>query len=163
MVGRILCTRFFFLFIFLFCSCLSVSAQERFTDNKDGTVTDQQLALMWSTTDNLGDITWHQAEKWIKYTFPLTLPVQYENWRLPTLDELKTLYIKDKAYKGYEADCGQRLRNTPLITLSCGFVWSANRQGVAAKVFNFKRGTFTSSRLVQKRGYRAIAVRHLVE
>ncbi len=138
-----------------------VFAEDRFTDNKNGTVTDRQSGLMWAATDNLGDISWHQAEKWIRFTFPMSLPVQYENWRLPTLEELKSLYVKDKSYRGYESDCGQQLKIIPEIRLSCGFVWSGDRQGVTADVFNFKRGTFYSDRLTKKNGYRALAVRDL--
>ena len=33
-----------------------VTAADRFTDNGDGTVTDNKLGLMWSKTDNQGDI-----------------------------------------------------------------------------------------------------------
>jgi hypothetical protein len=138
-------------------------ANSSFTDNKDGTVTDQKSGLMWATTDNLGDISWRQADQWIRYTFPMTLPVQYENWRLPILEELKPLYIRDKTYKGYEADCGQQLKIVPEIQLSCGFVWTGDTQGITAKVFNFKRGTFTSARMVHRRGYRALAVRNISE
>lgn len=153
---------FFIVFTLLFFfSPLPLFAEERFTDNQDGTITDHQLNIMWASTDNLGDITWHQAEKWIRFTYPLSLSVQYENWRFPTLDELKSLYVRKNNYKGYEADCGQRLRNVPKIHLSCGFVWSGDRQGVSAYVFNFNRGTFYSDRLVHNRGYRALAVRDL--
>ena len=143
--------------------CLPVLAGDRFTDNNDGTITDHQLGLMWASTDNLGDVSWHQAEKWIRFTFPLSLPVQYENWRLPTLDELKSLYIKDKSYRGYESNCGQQLKIISEIKLSCGFIWSGDRQNVSANVFNFNRGTFYSDRLVHNRGYRALAVRDLLK
>ncbi len=141
--------------------CLNVFSGERFIDNNDGTITDHQLDLMWAKTDNIGDINWHQADKWIRFTFPYSLPVLYENWRLPTLEELKSLHIKDKEYSGYEAECGQRLKITPQIRLTCGFVWSSNQQSITAQVFNFKRGIFYSDRLVHKRGYRALAVRDL--
>ena len=87
-----------------------VAAGDRFTDNGDGTITDHELGLMWSNTDNNGDIDWIQAEKWVQYTFPYTLEKQYDNWRLPTLAELKSLYVHDKVYDGYETDCGQRVR-----------------------------------------------------
>ena len=71
---------------------LPVLAGERFTDNGDGTVTDHKLGLMWSKTDNNGNIDWIQAEKWVKFTFPYTLEKKYENWRLPTLKELQSLW-----------------------------------------------------------------------
>ena len=47
----------------IFFSVLPVAGGERFTDNGDGTVTDHEFGLMWSKTDNNGDITWIQAEK----------------------------------------------------------------------------------------------------
>jgi len=149
----------FTLLIFASLFYLPVHAGQRFTDNKDGTISDHQLGLMWAATDNLGDISWHQAEKWIRFTLPLSLPVQYDNWRLPTLSELKSLYVNDKSYRGYESNCGQQLKIISVIRLSCGFVWSGDRQGVSAKVFNFNRGTFYSDRLIHYRGYRALAVR----
>ena len=160
---RFISSRIFTLFIFTLVFCQPVLAGERFTNNKDGTITDHQLGLMWAVTDNLGDISWHQAQKWIRFTFPQSLPVQYENWRFPTLEELKSLNIKNKSYRGYESNCGQQLKIIPEIRLSCGFVWSGDRQGVSAYVFNFNRGTFYSDRLVHNRGYRALAVRNLTE
>jgi hypothetical protein len=149
--------------ISIFAFCRPVFAEKRFTDNNNGTITDHQLGLMWAASDNLGDITWKQAQKWVRFTFPFSLPVQYDNWRLPSLDELKSLYIRNTGYHGYESDCGQLLKITPEIHLSCGFVWSGDREGISADVFNFKRGTFYSDRLVHKRGYRALAVRNITK
>ncbi len=65
--------------------CLPVLAGERFTDNKNGTITDHQLSLMWAAGDNLGDTDWHQAQKWIRFTFPLSLPVNMETGASPLL------------------------------------------------------------------------------
>jgi hypothetical protein len=140
----------------------AVQAAERFIDNGDGTITDTQQNLMWAATDNHGDIDWHQAEKWIRFTFPLTLPVTYENWRLPALAELRSL-AEGFAGEGYEAECGQRLKLTPLIRLTCGWVWSSNSDAVAptAYVFNFDNVYHYSVRKAHRRGYRALAVRNL--
>ena len=104
LLPRLTITAFAILF-----SLLPVAAGERFRDNGDGTMTDHEFGLMWSQTDNNGDINWIQAEKWVKYTFPLTLKKKYDNWRLPTLAELQSLYVDDKDYEGYETDCGQRV------------------------------------------------------
>lgn len=142
--------------VFLLLPCVTLAAN-RFIDNGDGTVTDQQTGLMWAATDNMGDITWQQANRWIRYTFPDTLSHHYEDWRLPTLKELKTIFLKGSP--GYESECGQRLHTSSLIHLSCGFVWSSDRQSITAQVFNFGRGTFHSDRLVHRRGHRALAVR----
>ena len=140
----------------------AVLAGERFIDNGDGTVTDTRLGLMWAATDNHGDIDWSQAFKWVQYTFPMTLPAQYGNWRLPKLAELHSLSEGDFG-DGNEAECGQRLKLTPLIQLTCGWVWSADVDAVGptAYVFNFDNVYHYSVRKAHRRGYRALAVRNL--
>jgi len=138
-----------------------VLAGDRFTDNGDGTVTDHQLGVMWAKTDNQGDINWKQAELWIKYTFPYTIKAKYDNWRLPTLAELESLYIKEKKIKGYETDCGQRVKIVPVIKLSCGWVWTSETSAIQAFIFNFNRGYYYSDRMVHNKAYRALPVRDL--
>lgn len=138
-----------------------VLAGDRFTDNGDGTVTDYQLGVMWAKTDNQGDINWKQAELWVKYTFTYTIKAKYDDWRLPTLTELKSLYIPDKAYKGYETDCGQLIKAVPEIELSCGWVWTSERSAIQAATFNFNRGYHYMDRIGHYKSYRALPVRDL--
>lgn len=141
-----------------FCSA-AVQAGERFTDNGDGTVTDHKLGVMWSKVDNRGNIAWIQADQWVKYTFPDTIEAKYYNWRLPTLAELKSLYVRDEAYKGYETDCGQKVKIVPDIQLSCGWVWTSERKAISARLFNFHHGYHYTDRMVKRRAYRALPVR----
>ena len=140
-----------------------VVAADRFTDNGDGTVTDHKLGLMWSKTDNQGDINWIQAEKWVLYTFPVTLPKRYDNWRLPTLAELQSILVENKNVKGYETDCGQWVKTVPQIQLSCGWIWTSETDPVAptARIFNFDNVYHYTVRKAHKRGYRALPVRNL--
>jgi len=138
-----------------------VFADDRFTDNGDGTVTDHQLGVMWAKTDNQGNINWKQADLWVKYTFPDTLEKKYDNWRLPTLAELESLYIKEKKFEGYETDCGQRVKIVPVIKLSCGWVWTSETSAIQAFIFNFNRGYHYSDRMVHNKAYRALPVRNL--
>jgi hypothetical protein len=149
--------------VILFCNVLPAAAGERFTDNGDGTVTDHQLGLMWSNTDNNGDINWIQAQKWTRYTFPYTLPKTYDNWRLPTLAELKSISVTDKNYAGYETDCGQWVRTIPQIHLSCGWVWTSETDPIAptARIFNFNNVSSSTTRKAHRRGYRALPVRNI--
>jgi hypothetical protein len=139
------------------------SAADRFMDNGDGTVTDQKLGLMWSKIDNQGDINWIQAEKWVLFTFPDTLPKRYDNWRLPTLAELQSILVENKNMKGYETDCGQWVKTVPQIQLSCGWVWTSETDPVAptARIFNFDNVYHYTVRKAHKRGYRALPVRNL--
>ena len=161
--------------VFLIFSIPSVFAGERFTDNGDGTVTDHQLGLMWAKNDNQGDIDWRGAERYCRWTFPLTIPARYDNWRMPTLDELKTLFVRDKDYKGYETDCGQKIRIVQEIKLSCGWVWASEpmtidfkmkgrqikRRTISARAFNFHRGYPYTDLMRHLKNYRALPVRDL--
>ena len=153
-----------FILIVLMCTFLfgtPVWSAERFTNNGDGTVTDHQLGVMWSRTDNQGNINWKQANLWVKYTFPDTLEKKYDNRRLPTLAELQSLYVQDKKYKGYETDCGQQVKIVSDIKLSCGWVWTSETSAIQAYIFNFHRGYYYSDRMVHKRDYRVLPVRDL--
>ncbi|MEA1968464.1 MAG: DUF1566 domain-containing protein [Thermodesulfobacteriota bacterium] len=152
---------YLFFLLFIFTAFDSVHAKERFIDNADGTVTDTLLNVMWAKTDNMGDINWRQAQKWVKYTLPCTLPKSYDNWRLPFLDELKTLYDQSPLYKGYETNCGQKVKIVSVIELSCGWVWAAEMKFISARLFNFHRGYSYTDRISKYRAYRVLAVRNL--
>jgi hypothetical protein len=146
----------------LLLGLIPATADDRFTDNGDGTVTDHLLGVMWGKTDNQGDIDCKGAERWVKYTFPYSLPpAKQENWRLPTIKELQTLYVGDKSYKGYDTDCGQWVKIVPQIRLSCGWVWSSERISISARVFNFHTGYNYTDRMVHSKAYRALPVRNL--
>ena len=136
-------------------------AGDRFTDNGDGTVTDLQLGVMWSKTDNQGDINWKQATQWVRYTFGDTLAKRYDNWRMPTLAELQSLYVHSRDYQGYETDCGQHVKIVPEIKLSCGWVWTSETSAIQAHIFNFNRGYHYTDRMVHQKAYRALPVRDL--
>lgn len=133
-------------------------ASERFTDNGDGTVTDHRHNLMWAQTDNHGDIGWHQAQKWVRYTLPYTLGTQYADWRLPTLEELQSLVVEEPTY---ETDCGQWVHIVEMIRLSCGWIWTSESDAIAptARIFNFNHRYHYTVRKAHRRGYRALAVR----
>jgi len=139
----------------LFFTCSPALAEGRFSDNGDGTVSDHQTGLMWSKTDNQGDIPWKKAQQWVRFTF--SIGTNYADWRLPTVEELKNLYVKKS--EGYDTDCGQKVKIVPEIRLSCGWVWSSEKQSITAGVFNFNRGYHYTDRMVHKKAYRALAVR----
>lgn len=135
---------------------LPSSAQDRFADNGDGTVTDSQTGLMWAKYDNQGDVTWKDAERYCKVGPPQIIG-KYGDWRMPTIEELETIYHKDS--EGYETDCGQTVKVFPEIRLSCGWVWSSEQESITARVFNFHRGYIYTDRRVHLKNYRALPVR----
>ena len=114
---------------------------------------------MWAKNDNQGDITWTQADQWVKFTFSIASP--YKNWRIPTLEELQSLYVRDKTYEGYETDCGQTVKIIPEIQLSCGWLWTSETRSITAKLFNFNRGYHYTDRIAKNRAYRVLPVRTL--
>jgi hypothetical protein len=149
---------FFITLMSVFAAANQVHAKERFVKNGDGTVTDTLLNVMWAVTDNQGDINWRQAQQWVKFTFPYTIEKSYDNWRLPTIDELKTLYDGDNEY---ESLCGQDLNIVPAIELSCGWVWASEMKFISARMFNFQRGYSNTDRIGKFKLYRALPVRDL--
>lgn len=140
---------------------LPAMAADRFTDNGDGTLTDHELGLMWSRIDNQGDIDWHEAVRWARYTYPYTIPVFYDNWRLPTAAELESLMSESESYEGYETDCGLDAYILPEFELSCAWVWTTEEKSITARLFNFERGYDYLDRKAKKRGIRALPVRDL--
>ena len=148
--------------ILLLCSLSPAYAGERFTDNGDGTVTDHQLGLMWAKYDNQGDIDWRGAERYCRWGPPQIMG-KYDNWRLPTNQEVASLYVRDKNYKGYETLCGQKVKMTPEIELSCGWVWTSEVKSITARVYNFQRGYHYMELKRHWKAYRALPVRDLQE
>lgn len=136
-------------------------AADRFTDNGDGTITDHKLKLVWSAGDNQGDVSWQDAVRWARFTFPTTLTSQDEGWRLPTLKELESLLSESDYYGGYEADCGTNVRILRNFELSCAWVWATEEAGVEARLFDYRKGRAYMDRKAKTRGYRALAVRPL--
>ena len=145
----------------LIFSCHTVMAEDRFTDNGNGTVTDHKLGLMWAKADNQGDINWKQANSWAKYTFGDTIDPRYDNWRLPTLEEIKSLYVEDLKYKGYMTDCGFMVKIVPEIKLSCILLWTSEKSTGAHVAFNFNIGSSFAIPAYDINGCRGLPVRSL--
>ena len=136
-----------------------VYGDQRFMDNGDGTVTDQRLGLMWAKSDNQGDIGWKQAQAYAKFSFGLTAGRQYENWRLPTLDELQSLYDPSGQYPGYKTECGIVVKIVPQIRLSCTLVWSSDTALGSHLAFNYNNGNSFTIQVYDITGCRVLPVR----
>jgi hypothetical protein len=134
---------------------------QRFTDNGDGTVTDHRLGVMWAKSDNQGDIGWKQAEAFARYSFGLTVGKQYTNWRLPTLEELQSLYVVKPDYSGYGTDCGVQVKIVSQIKLSCILVWSSDLALGSPMAFNFNIGNPFTVQSYDISGCRVLPVRSL--
>jgi len=143
---------------FIVCSSFTIAqSEERFIDNRDGTVTDTATNLMWAASDNMGDINWHDAR--IYCGNPPIAGYRYSDWRMPSIEELRALY--DEKQEGYETDCGLSVRIHPRIRLSCAWVWSSEHKAISAYAFSFRKGYQYSTLMMDKKNFRALPVREL--
>jgi hypothetical protein len=72
----------------------------------------------------------------------------FTDWRLPTTDELKSLYDEDKRHKAAK---GFSVSITELIKISDGSVWTSDTRSAEAAYFDFingKQGWFDRSYFV---------------
>ncbi|QPJ65066.1 MAG: DUF1566 domain-containing protein [Candidatus Nitrohelix vancouverensis] len=72
--------------------------EQRFVNNKDGTVTDNELGLMWKADDSYLDldkwVSWEEGKTWVK-VLNQNLFAKYTDWRLPTRKEAQSIYDPD--------------------------------------------------------------------
>jgi len=91
--------------------------EPRFTDNGDGTMTDNLTGLMWTKNANLpnGTMNWNQA---IDFCNNLTLG-GYTDWRLPNVNELESLINAD------EANSATWLASQGFANVQASYYWSS--------------------------------------
>lgn len=76
----------------LFVGCQPAVPDEHYTDNGDGTVTDEQTNLIWQRC-SLGQ-TWTGKTcdgEPVRVTWEQAVELEQDGWRLPTVDELYSL------------------------------------------------------------------------
>lgn len=61
-----------------------------FTDNGDGTVTDEATGLMWSQSDSGSGMTWQEALAWAEQANTEQY-LGHSDWRLPNVKELQSI------------------------------------------------------------------------
>ncbi len=112
---------------------LYAGIQVALSQDSAGAWEDNENGLLWSAKDNGSDMSWDQANNYCE-----NLDLEgHTDWRLPTLDELKTLYDRgvSKQYK---------VRGP--IELGAATVWSGskNKSGDAWSLNFFNGGTSMS-------------------
>jgi hypothetical protein len=102
-------------------SVVEIEDVERFVPGEDRTLLDTRTGLMWAPGDNGSDITWHDAKAYCEDF----RGGGYEDWRMPTLEELEGLY--------------QAKTHRPFIHRT-GWIWSSETEGTTAAYFGFIYG-----------------------
>ena len=87
---------------------------------------------MWASENNGGETSWPEAKAYCENY----KAGGYTDWRMPTQNELASLYIKAGKYQ----------KHTPLITLHGSFlggvgrIWASDTKGSEAGLFDFNDG-----------------------
>ncbi len=101
------------------------------------TVLDTQTNLMWAAKDNGSDLSWTDAKSYCENY----RGGGYDDWRMPTQDELVSLY---DAKKTRPAPCYSSFDihvTTKLIEITCFAPWASETRGPDAAQFNFVLGS----------------------
>jgi hypothetical protein len=121
-----------------------VGRDATFIKYSDGVVYDKKTGLEWYTGPGTAT-SWNRAKQWIK-----RLQVAGGGWRMPTREELETLYGKDVGTRNM----------TPLLKNTGWYVWSGEAKGSSsAWNFYFRYGYETWRARGASPGFRGFAVR----
>jgi uncharacterized caspase-like protein len=112
-----------------------VKKDNRFKDNRNGTVTDTKTGLMWAAKDNGSSINWANAKSYCENY----RGGGYTDWRMPTQDELAGLYDSSVTQLN-EANPQKPLHLTDLINVTSCCPWANDVRGAEAASFNFIYG-----------------------
>lgn len=107
-----------------------IGRDDRFVAYDNGTVLDTKTGLMWADRDNGPEISWDDAKKYCENY----RGGGYTDWRMPTRDELATLYdAKNVGINGCHVAGG-------IDTTECT-LWNVARMGkTRSSIFMFKYG-----------------------
>lgn len=116
-----------------------IARDGHFIAYSDGTVLDMETGLMWAAADDGGNATWNSAVAYCRNY----RGGGYKDWRMPTAEELTTLYDKTRGYP-YGRQTRWTVHLTELIHLSGPNIWSSDRKNSDAIRINFIYGTENS-------------------
>ncbi len=121
------------------------SDNNTFIDNGDGTVTSKAHNLMWGKTDSMIDL-----KKWVNYQESVDYVrglndnkfAGYDDWRLPTKDEMATLF--DKNFENTD-QFGKTIHISDQFASGGGFSMIAQQVPGRMRVFvlNIRDGEFS--------------------
>ncbi|HJP19013.1 MAG: hypothetical protein CMD96_02140 [Gammaproteobacteria bacterium] len=115
------------------------SKDGRFVDNENGTITDTKTNLMWAKTDSYSDLGnclgWDESRK---YVIRLSTG-GYNDWRMPTVKELKSIFEKSKSNKD---ETGNAFHIDPIFAPGSGYwQWTSEEVGsCCARFMLFSNG-----------------------
>ncbi len=109
------------------------SADKRFIDNGDGTITDTKTNLMWMKQDSYLHsghwMHWFDAINFVKKLNQEQF-ANYMDWDIPTVDELRTLYEPEK-FNSSQIGREMKIHIDPIFAKNgSGGHWSIEKNGM---------------------------------
>ncbi|HOC59302.1 MAG TPA: DUF1566 domain-containing protein [Smithellaceae bacterium] len=130
-----------------------LSRDGHLTSYDDKTILDTKTNLMWAVGDNGEDINWTGAKIYCQH-YSMG---GYTDWRMPTQEELASLFDGSKSYKVDKRHYSVHL--TSLIQLSASCLWTSEIRESEAAYYDFIHGKLFWTGNTYSRGYRALPVR----
>lgn len=119
-----------------------IAAEERFADGDEYTVIDLKRKLVWLKQD-----TYQMTKKWLNWVQTRDYAKEmnqshhagYNDWRMPNLEEAKSLYHKSFDNKDH---MGQKAHLHPIFSSGFGFLcWTSDvRNKIQAVRFGYRKG-----------------------
>ena len=122
--------------------------EERFQKVNESIVLDKRTGLMWATKDIGRDIDWYDAKAYCKEF----AAGGYDDWRMPDIKELATLYTHDSKN-------GVDYFITNLIRITDCCIWSSYETMGGSLAFSFTSGKRPAASLGETYQLRALPVR----
>ena len=116
-------------------------AEDRFIDNGDGTVTDNQMKVMWKKTDSFQDtqkwLNWFKGQDYVEIT-NMERFAGFEDWRYPTEEEAWSLF--DLNFKNTDKYGDEIYLSSIFEAGSAGTTWTLVERDSSALVVQYEDG-----------------------
>jgi len=126
--------------------------KNEYKDNGDGTITDHATGLIWQKSGSENEMFYNKAKKYIK-ELNKEQYAGYSDWRLPTIEELKSLFEPEKS---------DDLYIDPIFDSKQWCCWSADTKSVWSRVAwgaDYLYGVITWNELSGSEYVRAVRTR----
>lgn len=107
------------------------SSDGRYVDNLDGTISDRKTGMMWTKKDSHADLSkcldWNDSVSYVRWL----RTGGYEDWRLPTVSELKEIFEPSKSnIMGFDHDIKHPLHLDSIFADGAAYsYWSSQKAG----------------------------------
>lgn len=142
------------------------SEDNRFLDNGDGTISDTRTGLMWVKKDSYLHtgrmMNWRESFQYVQQLNE-DMYANHMDWRMPTLDELRTLYEADKTNSA-QVGREMKIHIDPIFgKKGCGALWSSEDDGhfnALGIIFNTGQRFSSNKKSKSRRATRAVRIIH---